>query len=169
MSELKEKIKRTFKDTPKLYIYLGTGILCVLLLMFLKSTPSKSDSEQKEEPTLPSAPTISDYKESLENELSDILSKIQGAGEVTVMVTLEGTEEKIFAEDTAESDTKKETETVISGSKDAVLKSVKNPKVSGVLIVCTGGDKPQIVEKVVNAASTVLDIPTSKVYVTKSK
>ena len=110
-----------------------------------------------------------DRAEELEDELEEIITKIRGVGKVSVMVTVSGTEEKEYISDVSERDGASETKTVIAGSKEALLKAEKYPEVRGVLVVCSGGDKPQIQEKVVNAVSTVLDIPTNKVFVTNAE
>ncbi len=163
-----EKVIKTLKSTPKLWIYSAVAILCVLLLLTLKTPKSRDEPEQENIPKS-AASEVQDYRKELEARLEDILSEIRGAGEVSVMITLSGSEETVYAEDLSESDGKRSSETVIAGSQQALIRKKDNPKILGVLIVCTGGGRPQVKEKVVNAASTVLDIPTGKVYVTESK
>lgn len=168
-SEIKGKLSELIR-TPRLWIYIGIAALCVVLLISMRSPSEEKNAEADIKPVSEAEPVSeTGYERELEIKLTDIISKIQGAGEVTVMVTSEGSEEKIYAEDRMESDGKDETETVIIGTKEALLKQTKRPEVKGVLVVCGGGDKPQVVEKIVNAVSTVLDIPSGKVYVTKSK
>ena len=54
----------------------------------------------------------------------------------------------------------------LTGSKDALEKSVILPKVRGVAVVCGGAENMLVREKVVNTAARVLDIGVSQVYVT---
>ena len=53
--------------------------------------------------------------------------------------------------------------------KEALVKKINNPSISGVVIVCEGGDDPKVCEKLYKAVSTALNIPTSKIYVAEMK
>lgn len=163
--KIREKISQKLKSSPKAAVYLAVAALCALALIIMKPS-DKQENEPVQVPEEPERSLGSDYAESLAEELEEIISRIRGVGEVRVMLTLEGTEEKIYAEDTSESDSKQDAKTVVIGSKEALLKATKYPEVRGVLVVCDGGGKPSVKEKVVNAVATVLDIPTGKVFVT---
>ena len=104
-----------------------------------------------------------------------ILEKIDGVGKADVMVTVVGTEEYIYAEEekikTGENDSSEEKQYVIIGSngdKQALLKKIVSPEISGVVIICEGGDSNIIKERVYNTISAVLNISSQKIYVTKS-
>ncbi len=160
-----EKLKEIIKSTPKIKLYIAVAVICCILL-FLMRTPS----EKKEDTPEPQPqPVQFDYKKELESELCAIVSEISGAGEAKVMLTLSGSEINVYEKDESRSDGRRESETVIIGSKEALLSEQLRPRVLGVIVLCPGGEKPGVREKVVNAVSTVLDIPTSKVYVAKSK
>lgn len=165
IGQIKEKIGGIFRSSPKIAVYLSVAAACVLLLLFMKTPKPESAPEPESAVIMPAK----DRAEELEDELEEIITKIRGVGKVSVMVTVSGTEEKEYISDISERDGASETKTVIAGSKEALLKAEKYPEVRGVLVVCSGGDKPQIQEKVVNAVSTVLDIPTNKVFVTNAE
>ena len=167
IEEIKKKLGE--KPAPRLLIYSAAAIICVLLLLFLKNPSGDGDVKIPDIPADDIKPETTDYASELEDKLRLIVSEIEGTGKVSVMVTVSGSEEKIYAENISESDGRSDSETVIIGSKEALLKEIRRPEVTGVLIVCSGGDRAQVKEKVVNAVSTVLNIPTSKVYVTKSE
>ena len=161
-----KEIKDRIKTVPRIWIYLFAALVSFLILIGMRSAGKSEDVKPEE----PAAPLQSEScEEKLERRLSEMISDIKGAGDAKVMVTFYGGEEKVFAENKTESDGRTETETVIVGSKEALLKQSLYPEVRGVTVICPGGDVPGTKEKVVNAVSTVLDIPTSKVYVTKSK
>ena len=163
---LKEKLER-LKNMPKIWVYTALAAVCFVMLILMKLPGSgEANLQQPEEPE---EDHQEDYCEKLEKNLEEIISEIAGAGDVRVMITVEGSVENIYAEDISDSGERSDRETVIVGSKEALLKQIKNPEVKGVLVVCGGGDRAQIKEQVVNAVSTVLDIPASKVCVTKSK
>ena len=151
------------------------GGIAVILLLFLSTlTPKeKSSSDSFIETT-----NAEETEQALERRLTAVLSQIQGAGEVTVMITLDSTAERIYAEDRKETGSETdgenlsqtsgiETETVLAGSaKEPLERSVIMPKVRGAAVVCSGASDPLIKEKVANAAASVLGIGISRVYVT---
>lgn len=71
-----------------------------------------------------------------------------------------------YQTDIDKSETDETQKTVIIGNKEALIKSIENPRVAGVLVVCEGGDSLKVKEKVINAVSTVLNISSGRVYVT---
>lgn len=91
---------------------------------------------------------LSEYEKTLENRLTDILSEIEGIGQVRVMVTLDTAEETEY------------------GKNEDMLISLRTPQVRGVIVVCNGGGNATIREKVVNAVSGVFGISTTRISVT---
>ena len=91
-------------------------------------------------------------------------------------LTCEGSEEYVYAADVSgsataadgkqSSQTDSKLVTVGGGSdKQPILVRVLAPKFSGALIVCDGADVPSVRERVINAVSAALDLPTSKICV----
>lgn len=91
----------------------------------------------------------SNYSEALEERLLSIVSDIDGVGDVKIFLTMDNSGENMYLEN---SDTKTKTVT---------------PTVRGVVVVCDGGDDPVIINRVTEAVTKSLDIPFSKVCVTK--
>ena len=91
----------------------------------------------------------SHYSEALEERLLSIVSDIDGVGDVKIFLTMDNSGENMYLEN---SDTKTKTVT---------------PTVRGVVVVCDGGDDPVIINRVTEAVTKSLDIPFSKVCVTK--
>ena len=90
-SDFKEKLK----GEKKLFILVALGLLGILLIFgseFIKS-PVKTETQQQE------TDTQSDYCDTLEEKLKAVLSKTEGAGRVEVMITLQSSDEKIYATD----------------------------------------------------------------------
>ena len=99
------------------------------------------------------------------------VSGIDGVTSPKVMVTLDCTSRRVYAEETKSSSTsgevKSESSIALSGSgKEALETSVVTQQVRGVAVVCGGAENVMIREKVVNTAARVLDIGISQVYVT---
>ncbi|MCC8196005.1 MAG: hypothetical protein LIO49_04230 [Ruminococcus sp.] len=160
-----DRLKEKFRLTGKQIIYLAVAVLSVILILALNSFES-DDEDTSDSETIPDV--SSEYAEELKLQLEEIISKIDGVGDVTVMLTIESSASYVYTTDIEKDELETKTETVIIGNKEALIERIDNPQVSGVLVVCTGGDRAVIQEQVIKAVSTVLDIPSNKVYVAKS-
>lgn len=153
------KIKEKLKSSPKLVMYITIVVICLAILLIMNTSES---GEVKSDNSVLSVDD-NEFKIQLEKDLENVISKIEGVGKVTVMLTVESTYSYEYVKD----DSKDETKTVIIGNKEALISKISNPIISGVLVVCSGGDSIIVKEKVINAVSTVLDIPLNRVYVAK--
>ncbi len=168
------KIFSSKEKRTKIIIALGIiGMLCIFLSEVL---PTKSKDTTKTTASDSTTDETSDYKKKVEQELVDMLSQIKGVGEVSAMVTIEGTTEYIYAEElntandkngdqTSEKYNNKIVITEENGEKKALVKQVIQPKISGVVIVCEGGGNISLNERVLKAVSTALNLPTSRICV----
>ena len=93
--------------------------------------------------------TSVEYSDDLKSHLMEIVSQIDGVGEVKVFLTMDNSGENVYMTNT-----------------DTKTKSIE-PTVRGVVIVCEGGDDPVVVERVLGAVTRSLSISTDKVYITK--
>lgn len=166
LTQIKDQFLQKTGAYGRIKIYLTLAALCMALLILMRPSKQKEPSVPQAEALLPDTQS---YSDKLEKSLEDIISQIQGVGNVKVMVTVDGSIKSIYVADESTSDSKSDEKTVIIGSKEALLEGTKYPEVKGVLVVCSGGKSAAVKEKVVNAVSTVLDIPTSKVCVTNAK
>ena len=121
-----------------------------------------------------------EYQKEIEEQLVNILQEINGVGRVKVMVTIEGSTEYVYAEEYNTKNDNTEDKTSQSyqnkyvivdngNTKEALVKKVLKPKVSGVIVVCEGGTSPIISEKIYQAVSAVLDIQQIKFALQKDK
>ena len=176
--DIQNRIKAALSklDRKKLIVFLGiAGMLLILLSELIpdsKKEPGSQPSQQDDDPD------SEIYKHQLEDELGTILSRIDGIGDVSIMITLDGTTEYVYAEEldtTTDSNDGKKRESYRSsivitengGDKKALIKKIIRPQVTGVLVACTGGDDIKIREQVIGAVSAVLGIPAGRVYVSK--
>lgn len=160
MAKLLEKLKG-----KKWIEYLFLGVLSiVVILIFLSSV-------QKE--TAKDSSVIDEYVFSIENRLSTALSQVEGAGNVTVVITVEsGMEtvlatEKIVTENADKSVTITETPIIINGK--TVVLTEKYPKIIGVLIVAQGADNILVMNKLQQATVSLLNIDINKVEILSKK
>ncbi len=129
--------------------------------------------------------SMQEYEEYLENQLKDILSKVQGVGDASVMINLDSTEEVVYEKNrqtqqshTDEEDREGGKRQVEDQSRDeqvvvlrqgndeqAVVVKTKKPAVRGVLVVAPGAEHMQVKAWVAEAVQRVLDVPAHRVSV----
>lgn len=114
-----------------------------------------------------------DLKE-LEEKLSQTLSQVDGAGKVTVTLTMKSGMEQVLASDRTttvnERGSSVEEETVLrsTGSgEEALLITRKYPVFQGALVVCEGGDDPAIRLTMTQAVSALTGLGADKITVCK--
>lgn len=175
---MKDQIKTIFSDSKKrvkLIAFMGFAAIILILISELipKNTKGSTDSET---PKTDSVSLVKDNTEKTEKRLAELLSDIKGVGKTELILSVEGSEEYIYAEETETSADKNDSETSEkyknklfvterSGSKEALVKKIINPRFNGALVICDGGGDPLVRERVIKAVSAALDLPTSKICV----
>ncbi len=154
-------------------------IICIIgIILFLKMTSTKSTSSKSTTVSSSSYKTTLEYSEILENKLENLLSQIKGAGNVKVMISLEGSPELVYAMDSNEkvsnnqngSTTTSASSPILienKGSSSPLILTEKLPKVKGVIVVSTGASDISIKLDILNSVSTLLDISIDKINVLK--
>jgi stage III sporulation protein AG len=148
------------------------GFLILLLgvgLMLIQT--GKTDDSQ------PPTPVTGSAEITLEEKLSEILSRMEGVGKAEVLLTLALGEETIFEtrEDSTESDTsdRYSREPVIITDSDraeqGLVQQVIPPVFRGAIVVCEGGESPAIKLAIVEAVSDVTGLTADKISVLKMK
>ena len=157
------------------------GIICIIAIILFMSINTDSNKQK-----ITTNATLNDYGYSstmdyctqLETKLENVLSQIKGAGQVKVMLSVEGSPELVYAVD---SDTKVSTNsngsTTTSSSSPIIVQTGGNsgpliltenlPLVKGVIVVSSGANDIGIKLDILNAVSTLLDISTEKISVLK--
>jgi stage III sporulation protein AG len=114
---------------------------------------------------------------SLEENLAKLLSMVQGAGKVRVMLTVANGEEYVYQTDssisttTNGSDHKSDTVVVTDGQRNDVglLRQVNSPVYLGAVIVCQGADLPAVRLAITDAVAKLTGLGTDKISVIKMK
>ena len=160
MAKLLEKLKG-----KKWIEYLFLGVLSIIVIVIFLSSIGKNDKVESS--------AIDDYVYNLESRLSNALSQVEGAGSVTVVITVEsGMEtvlatEKIVTENADKSVTVTETPIIINGK--TVVLMEKYPQIVGVLIVAQGADSIVVMNKLQQATVSLLNIDINKVEILSKK
>jgi stage III sporulation protein AG len=145
------------------------GVL--FLGIFLLLLPIGSREEEGEITPESSAQAASFDLDATENRLAAALSKIDGAGEVTVVLTLQDGPRILLAQDAQQKEDQETTETVIlskgSGTQDTVTVQELYPKYQGALVVCPGGDDPGVRLGLTQAVSALTGLGADKIVIRK--
>ena len=156
-------------ETGKRYRF---AILVLILGLVLMLIPLKSEEQQSQ------TPAASQTQESPEisQELAQILSQIQGAGKVEVMLTVAYGEKTVYQTDEdisgGESGTTRIETVVITGddrSQKGLVQQVNPPVYLGAIIVCQGGDRSSVRLAIVEAVSKVTGLGADRISVLKMK
>ncbi|NLM75360.1 MAG: hypothetical protein GX187_04620 [Clostridiaceae bacterium] len=117
----------------------------------------------------------------LENRLSELLSKVEGAGQVDVMIFADSSSEHVPAYNNEQntrsdegasgksSEIRETRELALSGDDTPVILKVNVPQIKGVVVVAQGADDILIREQLNNAVCTLLGIPEHRVQIMKHK
>ena len=152
LKDLAQKENRT-----RLAVLLGAAAMLLILLSEL-FTPS--------EKTASAAPADDNvYRQQLEQQLSDLIAQVEGAGKTTVMITLESGEETIYALDTLSGQTQEQQTHVLLDDGTALAQTVCTPRVCGVAVVCEGGGDVRVAARITELVGALLDVPSNRICV----
>lgn len=170
MNNFKEKFSGLVNSKNKNKIIIAVGIIGILLILLSEVNFGSGESNKDKN----SDTDYASYVNSLNTELTELLSSIDGVGECRVMITLRNTSESVYAKnsDSSSSDNSKSNsdEYVIYDSENGdspILLKENFPDVEGVAIVCSGGDNIAVKEKVIKCVSALFNISSNRISVTK--
>lgn len=152
----------------KKYKYVAIVLLVGLALLVMPTG--------KEEKTVPvTQNTDEEYIEKIEARLCDMLGRINGAGQVRLMLTPQyGSRTEYHSDLHTEQDensTSEDRKTVIlstgSAYDKAAVSAVRYPQFQGALVVCQGADDPAVRLDIVNAVSALTGLGSDRITVVK--
>ena len=147
---------------------LGLGVLLLLWPSGTGETKSAASPETTAEETAAQQ----------QKEMERILSRIEGAGELHLMLTLESDGERTLAEDTEETlggsqdapESQSRRETVVlsvSGGEEVVVTRRESPVYRGALVVCQGADRAEVKLAVTQAVAALTGLGADRITVVK--
>ncbi|MGL5972547.1 MAG: hypothetical protein ACRCZK_02335 [Oscillospiraceae bacterium] len=180
------KYKSKFLESDKnIKVIVISGFLAIILLFASQFT--KKDETNIDIKNVHTENSL-EYIEYMENKIHKMVSSINGVGNLSVMVTLESSEEYIYAQEekknsdlitsnnngdfkNQQKDTYEERIIVIdkNGNKNALIKKKLEPQVKGVVIVCDGINDSNVKSNIYEAVKTAFDISLSRVSVIEGK
>lgn len=173
------------KDKKKIYSLLSLGVVCAIALIVLPSFSKDKGSEEEKKASIDKQTEASKPEDTntTEAKLKNILSQIDGVGDVDVMITFESSEEiqpafntNSNTEKTQEVDaqggertitTSNENKTMItSGSNEPIVLKTNEAKIKGVVVVSSGASDPKVKENIYSVVQTALQISGHQVAIT---
>ncbi len=170
----KENLIRFFRDeNSKRKLIAALAIIGVAMIFISEVGIQKNDSDNSRSVELSSI-DYAEYVADLNKRLSDIIGKIDGVGECSVMITMQSTQESVYAKNKENSQNgssvSENSEYVIydwENGDSPLLINEKMPGVAGVAVVCSGGDSVLVREKIISCVCALFNIPSSRVSVSK--
>ena len=173
--------KKFYKNKKNILMVLTLGIILILganIIKKPKTNNKKIDTTSTQE-----------FIDKIQNDLSNIISSIDGAGKSKVLVTIDEGEEFIYA-----TEKRQNTQTITDGGsynnqlskrqiddsekkyiitkdsngneKPTIVKKIE-PKIRGAVISCQGANSKEVRESIIKLVSVALDITPNKICITK--
>lgn len=150
------------------------ALLGVALLLWPNGNPETEEVLSSENPV---AITPAEEAEALQREMEEVLSKISGVGEVRLLLTVESDGERQLAQDSvisyrgssdAPEDYTRSSETVKADSGEGIVVTKRRyATYRGALVVCQGGDRPEVQLAVTQAVTALTGLSADRVTVAK--
>lgn len=143
-------------------------VLILLVGLALMLLPSGKETELQATPA-ETAPIQDD----LESKLEAILSQIDGAGQVRVLLTEDAGREHLYQTDSEVRTDSRSDDTVLvedaSNSETGLIRQTLEPKYRGAVILCQGADSPGVKLAIVEAVRCVTGLGADEISVLKMK
>ena len=190
MNKIKKFFNMRDKNTSFKLIF---AFVLGLFLLITSSMPNKNKEQkehlEKQQKNIYQSTDLTDnysYEKNLESRLENLLSNVDGVGNVKVMITLSYGKEIVIADDINSSlistkeidksgttretqDKKTESKKIIIDGKDPLILKEIQPKVEGVIIIAEGGDDIYIKQELIKSAQTILNVDAHKIQVLKMR
>ena len=186
MQDFMQKIKeKKLKQSDWLILVLA-GIL-ILIIALPTDTKEKKQAEEAKENISKENNTMEASKDEIERKLEDILEKINGAGDVKVMITYQDSGTQVVEKDKNTSENSLEEsgstggvrstkeqhlqestvyEEAAAGNTPFVSKELL-PKVEGILIVASGGDNQKVKQNISEAVLALFQVEAHRIKIVK--
>ena len=180
INELKSIIKPAREmDKKKQRIYIGVLLICSILFLIINGTVKTDNSEkytEKEKSYI--IDNADEYVRLTEKRLEEALKKIDGAGQITVFINIEGGPEKVLATDVKASEDKRENsnETTSETEKNVVLSGQgsnqtpyiikeNNPKPVGVLVIAEGARDERVKNEIYESIKALFGLMPHRIKI----
>ena len=162
----------TLREKARLWLKEYRYVILVLVLGILLMMLPQGKTEEKKEESIPIPET--EAQETVQEQLEQLLSMVQGAGKVRVLLTEAEGERVVYQTDGEEnSQNSKTTETVIlsdSGrAESGLVQQIIPPTYLGAVILCQGADSASVRLALIEAVSNATGLSSDRISVLKMK
>ena len=169
MGKLKDLWQKV-KSIKNYEIILSLIIIAIVLLIYFSVSENGKTEQKNVEKT-----SIS-LTDGLEERVGNILNKIDGVGDVDVLITFNSTVEQVTAQtenshstttssDSNSTTTSTSTSSPIISNQNVIVLQEKMPQIIGVIVVAEGADNPKVRMNILSAVSTALDIDKNSIQI----
>ncbi len=160
-----KKVLPSGQKSSALLVFAGA-----LGLFLLIAGGAKTTAPEKREP--PGESSQSQYTKDLEQKLTRVVSKIEGAGHAEVVLTLETGEENIYAQDerTDRDGQSGETRHILMNAQNGQQPLVRvtwEPEIRGIAVICEGADNPKVAGRIMETVSVLAGVSTNRISIAK--
>ena len=186
MQDFMQKIKEKKLKRSDWLILVLAGIL-ILIIALPTDTKGKKQAEEAKENISKENNTMEASKDEIEQKLEDILEKIDGAGEVKVMITYQDSGTQVVEKDKNTSENSLEESDSTGGVRSTKEQQLQEstvyeeadagntpfvskellPKVEGILIVASGGDNQKVKQNISEAVLALFQVEAHRITIVK--
>ena len=186
MQDFMQKIKEKKLKRSDWLILVLAGIL-ILIIALPTDTKGKKQAEEAKENISKENNTMEASKDEIEQKLEDILEKIDGAGEVNVMITYQDSGTQVVEKDKNTSENSLEESDSTGGVRSTKEQQLQEstvyeeadagntpfvskellPKVEGILIVASGGDNQKVKQNISEAVLALFQVEAHRIKIVK--
>ena len=186
MQDFMQKIKEKKLKRSDWMILVLAGIL-ILIIALPTDTKEKKQAEEAKENISKEKNTMEASKDEIERKLEDILEKIDGAGDVKVMITYQDSGTQVVEKDKNTSDNSLEESDSTGGVRSSKEQELQEsslydeadagntpfvskellPKVEGILIVASGGDNQKVKQNISEAVLALFQVEAHRIKIVK--
>ena len=186
MQDFMQKIKEKKLKRSDWLILVLAGIL-ILIIALPTDTKGKKQAEEAKENISKENNTMEASKDEIEQKLEGILEKIDGAGEVKVMITYQDSGTQVVEKDKNTSANSVEESDSTGGVRSTMEQQLQEstvyeeadagntpfvskellPKVEGILIVASGGDNQKVKQNISEAVLALFQVEAHRIKIVK--
>ena len=186
MQDFMQKIKEKKLKRSDWLILVLAGIL-ILIIALPTDTKEKKQAEKSKENISKENNTMEASKDEIERKFEDILEKIDGAGDVKVMITYQDSGTQVVEKDKNTSENSLEESDSTGGVRSTKEQQLQEstvyedadagntpfvskellPKVEGILIVASGGDNQKVKQNISEAVLALFQVEAHRIKIVK--
>ena len=186
MQDFMQKIKEKKLKRSDWLILVLAGI-SILIIALPTDTKEKKQAEKSKKNISKENNTMEASKDEIERKLEDILEKIDGAGDVKVMITYQDSGTQVVEKDKNTSENSLEESDSTGGVRSTKEQQLQEstvyeeadagntpfvskellPKVEGILIVASGGDNQKVKQNISEAVLALFQVEAHRIKIVK--